>query len=107
MALRASDIANQIKAQIEAFRPSLEAVDVGTVMEVGDGIARISGLSGVMANELLEFPGGISGLALNLDVTTSAPSSWAIMPRSRKATRCAARGASSPCRWARPCWAVW
>ena len=67
MALRATDIANQLKSQIEAFRPALEAVDVGTIIEVGDGIARISGLSGVMASELLEFPGDIRGLALNLE----------------------------------------
>ena len=67
MALRATDIAADLRKQIESFQPSVEAVDVGTIMEVGDGIARISGLAGAMANELLEFPGGIYGLALNLE----------------------------------------
>ena len=67
MALRATDIATDLKKQIEAFQPTTQAVDVGTILEVGDGIARISGLAGVMANELLEFPGGVYGLALNLD----------------------------------------
>jgi len=67
VALRASDIATDLKKQIEAFQPSTKAVDVGTILEVGDGIARVSGLAGVMANELLEFPGGIYGIALNLE----------------------------------------
>ena len=67
MALRASDIATELKKQIESFEPSTKAVDVGSIMEVGDGIARISGLAGVMANELLEFPGGVYGIALNLE----------------------------------------
>ena len=67
MALRANDIATELKKQIESFQPSTKAVDVGSIMEVGDGIARISGLAGVMANELLEFPGGVYGIALNLE----------------------------------------
>jgi len=67
VALRATDIAADLRKQIESFQPTVEAVDVGTIMEVGDGIARISGLAGAMANELLEFPGGIYGLALNLE----------------------------------------
>jgi F-type H+-transporting ATPase subunit alpha len=67
MALRVEDITAAIRRQIEAFEAPLEAVDVGSVIEVGDGIARISGLAGVMAGELLEFPGGIMGIALNLE----------------------------------------
>jgi F-type H+-transporting ATPase subunit alpha len=73
MALRAEDITALIKKQIEAFEAPLEAVDVGTVMEVGDGIARASGLAGVMAMELVEFPPkarreeSVMGLALNLE----------------------------------------
>ncbi|MFC2058032.1 F0F1 ATP synthase subunit alpha [Chloroflexota bacterium] len=64
---RAQDIASVIKQQIEQFGASVSAVDVGTVVEVGDGIANIHGLSGVKYNELLEFPDGIMGLALNLE----------------------------------------
>ncbi|MFC1963302.1 F0F1 ATP synthase subunit alpha [Chloroflexota bacterium] len=64
---RAQDIASVIKQQIEQFGVSVSAVDVGTVVEVGDGIANIHGLSGVKYNELLEFPNGIMGLALNLE----------------------------------------
>jgi F-type H+-transporting ATPase subunit alpha len=73
MALRAEEITALIKRQIEAFEAPLEAVDVGTVMEVGDGIARASGLAGVMAMELVEFPPkadrseSVMGLAFNLE----------------------------------------
>src|SRR4030042_231707 len=63
----AQDIASVIKQQIEQFGTRVTAVDVGTVVEVGDGIARIHGLSGAKYNELLEFPNGIIGLALNLE----------------------------------------
>ncbi len=67
MALRVDEITAQIKQQIEFFEAPLEAVDVGSVLEVGDGIARVSGLAGVMANELVEFPGGTLGIAFNLE----------------------------------------
>ena len=67
MAVRGQDIASVIKRQIEEFGQDLSMVDVGTVVEVGDGIARIHGLSGVGANELLEFDGGTVGMALNLE----------------------------------------
>jgi F-type H+-transporting ATPase subunit alpha len=64
---RAQDIASVIRQQIEQFGATVAAVNVGTVVEVGDGIARIHGLAGVKYNELLEFPKGIIGLALNLE----------------------------------------
>ena len=67
MAVRGQDIASVIKRQIEEFGQELTMVDVGTVIEVGDGIARVHGLSGVGANELLDFEGGITGMALNLE----------------------------------------
>jgi len=67
MAVRGQDIASVIKRQIEEFGQELTMVDTGTVVEVGDGIARIHGLSGVGANELLEFEGGVVGMALNLE----------------------------------------
>ncbi len=67
MALRADEIAAQIKQQIERFEAPITAADVGTVLEVGDGIARASGLAGVMANEIVEFENGVHGLAFNLE----------------------------------------
>ena len=67
MAGKGQDIAAVIKKQIEDFGSDLTLVDVGTVIEVGDGVARIHGLSGVSYSELIEFEGGITGLALNLE----------------------------------------
>jgi len=67
MAVSGQDIASVIKRQIEEFGHELTMVDVGVVVEVGDGIARIHGLSGVGANELVEFSGGVTGMALNLE----------------------------------------
>ncbi len=67
MALRVEDITARIRHEIEAFEAPVQTVDVGYVLEVGDGIARLSGLAGVMAGELLEFPGGVMGIVLNLE----------------------------------------
>ena len=67
MTVRGQDIASVIKRQIQEFGRDLTLVDVGVVVEVGDGIARVHGLSGVSYSELLEFPGGILGMALNLE----------------------------------------
>ena len=61
------DITSIIKRQIEEFGAQVTMTGVGTVVEVGDGIARIHGLSGVQANELITFPSGVSGMALNLE----------------------------------------
>ncbi len=68
MAVRAQDITAQIRKQIENFQAPVEAVNVGTIQVVGDGIARVSGLQNVMAGELVEFPkNGVLGLVLNLE----------------------------------------
>ena len=67
MAVRGQDIASVIKRQIEEFGKNISMVDVGVVVEVGDGIARVHGLSGVAYNELIEFEGGVMGMALNLE----------------------------------------
>ena len=67
MKLRPEEISSIIKQQIEKYRTEVEITDVGTVIQVGDGIARIYGLEKAMSGELLEFPGGIYGMALNLE----------------------------------------
>ena len=67
MATKGQDIVSVIKQQIEQFGSSVSLVDVGTVIEVGDGIARIHGLGGARSSELLQFPGDVMGIALNLD----------------------------------------
>jgi len=70
MAVRPEEIASIIRQQIEQFGGAITAVDVGTVVEAGDGIARVHGLRGAMYNELLEFPDNVMGMALNLEEET-------------------------------------
>ncbi len=67
MTSKGQDIASIIKQQIEQFSISVTMVDVGTITEVGDGIARIRGLNAAKYNELLQFPDDIMGVALNLE----------------------------------------
>ena len=67
MQIKASEIADIIRRQIEGHETTIDLAEVGTVISVGDGIARIYGLDGVMAGELLEFPNDVYGLALNLE----------------------------------------
>jgi F-type H+-transporting ATPase subunit alpha len=67
MALKASEISDLIKKRIENFDAATEARDVGTVIALTDGIVRIHGLADVQYGEMIEFPGGSFGLALNLD----------------------------------------
>jgi F-type H+-transporting ATPase subunit alpha len=71
VAVRGEEISSILRQQIQGFDEAVTAQNVGTVIEVGDGIARIWGLSNAMANELLEFPkSGVRGLALNLEEDT-------------------------------------
>ncbi len=70
MAIALDDITRQLKEQIQRFEAPTRMVDVGTVVEVGDGIARIRGLQQAMASELVEFADGTLGIALNLDEDT-------------------------------------
>ena len=67
MNLRPEEISAVIKEQIKNYKTHLEVSQVGTVLQVGDGIARIHGLEKAMSGELLEFPGGIFGMVLNLE----------------------------------------
>lgn len=67
MSIKAEEISALIKQQIESYESDIEVNDVGTVIEVGDGIARAHGLDNVMAGELVEFSNGVMGLAQNLE----------------------------------------
>jgi F-type H+-transporting ATPase subunit alpha len=67
LTIDAGDIAAVLRKNVEGFRPSVERAQVGRVLEVGDGIARVAGLPNAAVNELLEFEGGALGLALNLE----------------------------------------
>ena len=67
MQIKAAEISNILKKQIKDFGSESEVAEVGQVLTVGDGIARVYGLDKVQAGELVEFPGGIKGMALNLE----------------------------------------
>jgi F-type H+/Na+-transporting ATPase subunit alpha len=67
LSIDAAEISAVLQRYITDFKPSVEREEVGRVEEIGDGIARVSGLPGAMANEMLEFPGGLRGLAMNLE----------------------------------------
>ena len=68
LTIRPEEIRAAIERNVEAFAPTTARDEVGRVVETGDGIARVEGLHSAMTNELLEFEGGLLGLALNLDV---------------------------------------
>src|SRR5437016_806121 len=65
--IRADEIATILRQEIENYERAIDVSEVGSVISVGDGIARIHGLEKVMAGELIEFPHGVSGIAMNLE----------------------------------------
>ena len=67
LAIKPEEITSILERELEAYKSDVEEVGVGTVLQVGDGIARIYGLKDCMVGELLEFPGGVQGMALNLE----------------------------------------
>jgi len=69
MAIRVDEVSEILKSKIRKFERVLEAKDTGTVLSAGDGIARVYGLESAVAGELVEFPGGVKGLVLNLETS--------------------------------------
>ncbi len=67
MKFNSDEIASVIQAEIQQYGSTIDVREVGTVLEVGDGIARVYGLSNVMSGEMVEFPSGVTGLAFNLE----------------------------------------
>ena len=65
--IQADEISRVIKDQIKNYDKSLDITETGSVLSVGDGVARVFGLEGVMMGELVEFPGKLFGMALNLE----------------------------------------
>src|SRR6056297_1650494 len=65
--IRPAEISEILKKQLESFKTEAELEEVGTVLQVGDGIARIYGLSNVESNEMIEFESGVKGIVLNLE----------------------------------------
>ena len=83
-------IGEALRRNLEGWEPGLEAAAVGYVATVGDGIARVYGLSGVMSGEMVEFPGGTIGLAFNLEENSVGVIILGDPPASTRATRSAA-----------------
>ena len=67
MQIKAEEISSIIKEKIKGFDQQVDVSQTGSVIQVGDGIAKVYGLDGAMAGEMLEFPGGLYGIALNLE----------------------------------------
>ena len=67
MDIRAEEISSILKEQIQNYEARVQVSETGTVLSVGDGIARLYGLQNAMAGELLEFPGNLMGMVLNLE----------------------------------------
>ena len=65
--IKPSEVSEILKKQLEGIQTAVELEEVGTVLQVGDGIARVYGLSNVQSNELVEFENGIEGIVLNLE----------------------------------------
>jgi len=86
-----SDNLNQytldLENRIHKFKPKYSIKNVGKVIEAGDGIARVTGLTDVRSQELVEFENGIKGIAFNLEKTRLASSLWVIIQRSPKICR--------------------
>ena len=67
MDIKTEKITSLLKEQIEKFDSSVDVSEVGEVIEIGDGVARVTGLENVMSSELVELPNGVYGMALNLE----------------------------------------
>ena len=99
LTISADEIRSAIENYVSEYSPDVSREEVGRVTETGDGIARVEGLPSAMTNELLEFEGGVLGLALNLDVREiGVRHPRRRLRTSRRASRSAAPARSSPCR---------
>ena len=87
MQIKAQEISEIIKKKISDFEKSVEVAEVGTVITVGDGIAKIFGLDNVMSGELLEFPGGVMGMALYLEEENLSPAAFDFVAQLPNVTR--------------------
>lgn len=72
VSVRPDEVSSILKQQLSQFEREIDTYETGVVLQVGDGIARIYGLSNAMSSELIEFPHGIMGMILNLEEDTSA-----------------------------------
>ena len=107
MKFRADEITSVIQREIEQFQSEVTRTEVGRVLEVGDGIARIHGLSGVMTGEMVAFENGVRGLALNLEESSVGVIILGDYTTSTRARPSPPPANSSACRSATPWSAGW
>ena len=107
MKFKADEITSVIQREIEQFHAEVTKSEVGRVLEVGDGIARVHGLSGVMTGEMLAFDNGVKGLAFNLEESSVGVTILASSPTSKRARLSPRRASSCGCRSATPWSAAW
>jgi len=103
LTISASEITEALRKHVTDFNPAVTAEQVGRVVEVGDGIARVSGLPEAKVNELLEFEDGTMGLAMNLDEETIGCVVLGSSTTSKKSRSCAPRDAFCRCTSAMLC----
>ena len=100
--IRADEIARLLRDEIENYERAVNVAETGSVISVGDGIARIYGLENVMAGEMVEFPHGVTGIALNLEEDQVGAVLLGEYHGNQGRRRSAPhRTASCRCRWAR------
>ena len=92
--IKADEITQILRQEIAKYESKIAVDEVGTVISLGDGIARLHGLDKVMAGELLSFPHGLAGIAMNLEEDQVGAVLLGDYTRSKKATRSSARNAS-------------
>ena len=93
-----NQITSDLQTRIESYQTRYEVRDVGTVIEAGDGIARVAGLAKVQAQELVEFANGVIGIAFNLEKERVGVTILAIIQKSRKECWCIPPGVLRLCR---------
>jgi F-type H+-transporting ATPase subunit alpha len=104
--LNPSEISELIKSRITDLKASAEARNEGTVVSVSDGIVRIHGLADVMYGEMIEFDGGLFGMALNLEQDSVGAVVLGNYLSLQEGAKAAAPAASWKCRSVRNCWAA-
>lgn len=107
MSIKPEEISSLIKKQIEQFEGDIEVVDVGSVIQVGDGIARVHGLKNVMAGELVEFENGVMGMAQNLEEDHVGVVILGPYTEIREGDQVKRTGRIMEVPVGKPCWAGW
>ena len=106
MDIQAAEISSILKQQIANFDTDTDVSEVGQVLSVGDGIARVHGLDNVQAGEMVEFPGGIKGMALNLETDNVGVVIFGVDRTIKEGDTVKRTGAIVEARWARDFWAA-